>query len=118
HLVKFVETCFRGSVFRIIAQVTTSDQRRQRRPYLGLDDDVDIIVRPARPTPESAPRLSPSGGIASTRHGVTEDLCGVFRQRATLEPLLIAHLDATEVQHSILHGHFHPLTSTRADPLV
>ncbi len=35
-----------------------------------------------------------------------------------LQPLLIAYLDAAEVQHGVLHGHLDVLASAGADSLV
>src|SRR6185436_6076092 len=68
---------------------------------------------------EHPARLATATGIAAARDGVAEfSILAVFpnwilrvlgQVADALEPLLVAELDAGEIQHRFLHGHEHPL---------
>ena len=59
HMVQFVETGFGGGILRIVDQLAAPNQLGQRRPNLGLDDDVDIIIGASGPAFERPPGCPP-----------------------------------------------------------
>jgi len=93
-------------------------------PVRTLDREVDVGVGVGLPAfaLEHPARLATAAGVAAARDGVAEcSILAVFpywilwvlRQVAdALEPLLVAELDAAEIQHRFLHGHEHPLALT------
>src|SRR5205085_3291108 len=95
-----------------------------RPPHRRLRDEVDVgvgIVLPAFALEDPA-RLSAARVIAGARHRLAErhafPVLRVFLQRAMRETLLVAQLDAREVQNAVLHGAEHLLAAAGADALV
>src|SRR5258705_6731019 len=84
-------------------------------PVRTLDREVGVRVGVGLRAFALAPpaRLATAAGVATARDGVAERAVGVLRvllQVAdALEPLLVAELDAAEIQYRFLHGHEHPL---------
>src|SRR5262249_62105222 len=60
--------------------------------------------------------------VAGARHRFSERnafaVLAVFGQRAMRQPLLIAQLDACEVEHAVLHSAEHALPAPGADALI
>src|SRR6185295_11245885 len=60
--------------------------------------------------------------VAGARHGFAEfdafAVLAVFLQRAMREALLVAQLDAREIQHAVLHRAEHFLPAAGADTLI
>src|ERR1700735_5044647 len=79
-------------------------------PDRGLGDEIDVSVGIGLPALafQDAAGLAAAGIIAGARHRVAERNAfaelAVFLQRAMGEALLIAHLDAREVEYAVLHG--------------
>src|SRR6185312_3367856 len=79
-------------------------------PDRGLGDEIDVGVGIGLPALafQDAAGLAAAGIVAGTWHRVAERNAfaelAVFLQRAMGEPLLIAHLDACEIEHAVLHG--------------
>src|ERR1700704_4422218 len=101
-----------------------ADEIADRPPYRRLGDEIDVgvgIGLPALALQDPA-GLTAAGIIARARHRLAERdtfaVLAVLRERPMLEALLIAQLDAGEVEHTILHGTEHTLTATRADALI
>src|SRR6202011_4744990 len=78
-------------------------------PDRRLGDEVDVGIGIGLPALalQNAARLAAAGIVAGARHGVAERnalaVLAVFLERAVGEALLIAQLDAGEVQHAVLH---------------
>src|SRR5882762_9595447 len=91
-------------------------------PDRGLGDEVDVGVGISLPALalQDAAGLTAAGIVAGARHRVAERnplaILAVLRERAMRETLLIAQLDAREVQHAVLHrgGDLLPLARHRA----
>src|ERR1700674_3519024 len=79
-------------------------------PDRRLGDEIDVGVGIGLPALalQDAARLTAAGIVAGARYRVSERnpfaVLAVFRERAVGEALLIAQLDAGEVQHAVLHG--------------
>src|SRR3984957_12726141 len=79
-------------------------------PDRRLGDEVDVGVRIGLPALalENAARLTAAGIVAGARHRIAKRNAfaelAVFLERAMGEALLIAQLDAREVQDAVLHG--------------
>src|ERR1700728_3875603 len=79
-------------------------------PDRGLGDEIDIGIGIGLPALafQDAAGLAAAGIIAGAWHRVAERNAfaelAVFPERAVGEALLIAHLDAREVEHAVLHG--------------
>ncbi len=93
-------------------------------PYRRLGDEVQIrvgIVLPALALEDPA-RLSAAGGVARARHRRAEPavrMLGVFLHDAGAgQPLLVAQLDATQIQHPVLHRGEHLLPAPRTHALI
>src|SRR3977135_1822074 len=78
-----------------------------RLPPLALDDGA---------------RLSATRSVGRARHGIAELSVGILRiflhDASALETLLVAQLDATQVQHTVLHRREHFLPLARGVALV
>src|SRR5665213_2538084 len=79
-------------------------------PDRGLGDEIDVGIGIGLPALafQDAAGLAAAGIVAGARHRLAKRnpfaKLAVFLQRAMGEPLLIAHLDACEVEHAVLHG--------------
>src|SRR5712672_895273 len=79
-------------------------------PDRRLGDEVDVGIGIGLPALalQDAARLTAAGIVAGARYRVAERnpfaVLAVLRKRAMGEALLIAQLDAGEVEHAILHG--------------
>src|SRR5262249_1916436 len=66
--------------------------------------------------------LAATGVVAGTRYRLAERnafaVLAVLGKRPVLEPLLIAQLDAREIEHPVLHGAQHALAAAGADALI
>ena len=62
--------------------------------------------------------LAAAGGVARSRHLVTEVLIRIFTQRTAGEPLLVAKLDPAQIEHRLLHRHLDPLPTAGVRTLV
>ncbi|GCC46453.1 hypothetical protein chiPu_0030492, partial [Chiloscyllium punctatum] len=78
-------------------------------PDRGLGDEVDVGVRVGLPALalQDAAGLAAAGIVPGARHGIAERDAfaelAVFLERAVGEALLVAQLDARQVQHAVLH---------------
>ena len=87
-----------------------ADQIADRPPDRRLGDEIDVSVRIALPALafEDPAGLAAAGIVAGARHRFAErDAFGVLAvlgQRPVREALLIAQLNAGEVEHAVLHG--------------
>ncbi len=115
-LIELRQARLRRRPFRVGDELFASDHLHQRLPPLRLDDHVDVIVGTTgraldRPTRLPAPRR-----VARTWHLLAEGCIRVLRillQRTVRKPLLVAQLDAAQVQHTVLHGTGHALAAPR-----
>src|SRR5215510_7225713 len=101
-----------------------ADQVADRAPYRRLGDEIDVgvgIVLPALAFEDPA-GLAAAGVVAGAWHRLSERdafaVLAVFGQRSMPQPLLIAQLDAREVEHAVLHGAEHALPPPGADALI
>src|SRR4249919_1957623 len=62
--------------------------------------------------------MAPAGGVARTWDSLTKRLRGILGQGTMLEPLVITHLDPDQVEHTVLHRHFHALPTPGLRTLV
>src|SRR5262252_7751969 len=53
--------------------------------------------------------MASTGGIARTRYGLAKGFRGILGQGTMLEPLVVTHLDTYQIEHTVLHSHFHTL---------
>src|SRR5450631_18175 len=80
-------------------------------PDRRLGDEVDVGVRIGLPALalQDAPGLAAARIIAGARHRFAERnpfaILAIFLERTVGEALLVAQLDAREVQHAVLHRH-------------
>src|SRR5262249_44754998 len=101
-----------------------ADQVADLAPHWRLSDEIDVGVRVILPALalEDPARLAAAGIVAGARHRLAERnalaVLAVFGQRTVSEPLLIAQLDAREVEHAVLHGAEHLLPAASADALM
>ena len=93
-------------------------------PHTRLGDEVDVGIRVGLPTLafEDGARLTAPRGIARTRHRHAKLAVGVLRVfvhgAGALQALLVAQLDAAQVEHSVLHGRQHLLAAAGGVALV
>src|SRR5258706_9302683 len=93
-------------------------------PDRRLGDEVDVGVGIGLPALalQDAARLTAAGIVAGARHRVAERnplaILAVLLERAMSETLLIAQLDARQVEHAVLHGGGDLLPLTRHRALV
>ena len=92
-----------------------ADHVANRLPHRRLRDEIDVgvgIFLPALALQDPS-RLAATRVIARARHRIAERntvaKLAVFLEWTVPEPLLIAQLDAAEVQHAVLHGAGHLL---------
>src|SRR3954463_11570518 len=110
-----------GGVILVFDELGMADLLHQRSPDLRLDDDVQPRVlavvghRLSAPGPAGLPA---AGGVARARDEVEELLVGVFLERPVLEALLVAQLDAAEVQDAAAHGDLDALAAPGVRALV
>ena len=93
-------------------------------PHRRLRDEVDVgvgVVLPALALEDPA-GLAAARGIAGARHRVAEFLLGILRvfvhHAGAFQPLLVAQLDAAQVQHRVLHRRQHLLAAAGGVALV
>src|SRR6266571_2817999 len=78
-------------------------------PYRSLGDEIDVGIGIGFPPLafQDAAGLTAAGIVAGARHGLAERNAfaelAVLRERAMGEALLVAQLDAGEVEHAVLH---------------
>src|SRR6516162_2070353 len=93
-------------------------------PHRRLRDEIDVGVGIGLPALafEDAAGLATAGVVGGARHRLAKGnafaMLAVFRQRAVREPLLVAQLDATKIEHAILHRGRDALTLARPGALV
>ena len=101
-----------------------ADDLADRRPHRRLGDEVDVGVGVGLPALalEHRARLAAARGIAGARHRVAELAVGVLRELVqrvrALQPLLVAQLDAAQVEHRVLHRRQHLLAAAAVRALV
>src|SRR5258705_1184530 len=104
-------------VVRIVDPFGTPDRAADRLPRMALNREVDISVRIGFPSLalEHPARLPAAARVAATWHDIGECAVRILRilleVADALETLLVAQLDAAQVQHRVLHrdGHLLPL---------
>src|SRR5262245_57637904 len=101
-----------------------ADEVADLLPHRRLGDEVDVgvgIVLPAFAF-ENPARLAAARIVAGARHGGAERnalaVLAVFLERPVLEALLVAQLDAGEIEHAVLHGGEHALAAAGAVALI
>src|SRR5665213_2741333 len=114
----------RRGVFRIGLPGRFADQIADRAPDRRLCDEVDVgigVFRRAFALKYPA-RLAAARIVAGARRGVAEGnalaVLAVFGERAGLEPLLVAQLDAAQIEHAVLHCHIDFLAAAGAGALI
>src|SRR5215468_5773692 len=114
----------RRGVVGIGLPIRLADEVADRAPYGRLGDEIDVgvgIVLPALAFEDPA-GLAAAGVVAGARHRLSERdafaVLAVFGQRSMRQTLLIAQLDAREVEHAVLHGAEHALPAPGADALI
>src|SRR6185437_3988165 len=101
----------RRGVFRIRLPGRLADDVADRPPYRRLRDEVNVGVGIVLPTLalQDPAGLATAGIVAGARRRVAERNVlaelAVFLERAGFEPLLVAQLDAAEIEHAVLHRH-------------
>src|SRR5260221_10510888 len=101
-----------------------ADEVADRTPYRRLGDEIDVGVGIALPALafEDPAGLAATGVVAGARHRFSERnafaVLAVFGQRSMRQTLLIAQLDAREVENAVLHGAEHALPAAGADALI
>ena len=99
-----------GRVLWIGFPVGFADGVADRGPYGRLRDEVDVGVGVGLPTLalQDAAGLTAARVIARARHRITEGdalaVLAVFGEGTVGEPLLVAQLDARQIEDAILHG--------------
>src|SRR5581483_11561402 len=114
----------RRGIFRISLPGRFSDQIADLPPHRRLGDEIDVGVGIGLPASafKQPSRLTAAGVVAGARHRLTKrhafTVLAVFGQRAVREALLVAQLDAAEIEHAVLHGGEHLLTASGALALI
>src|SRR4029079_5373218 len=109
----------RRGVVRIGLPFRLADQLADRTPYGRLRDEVDVGIGIGLPALalDNPAGLPSAGVVAGTRRRFSEGngltVLAVLGKRAVSESLLVAQLDAREVEHAVLHGGEHLLTAAR-----
>src|SRR3954464_10800541 len=120
-LVQAREARLGGGVVLVLDELGLADLLHQRGPDLRLDDDVEprvLAVVGHRLAAHGPAGLAAAGGVAGARDEVEELLVGVLLERPVLEALLVAQLDAAEVEEAAAHRDLHALAAARVGPLV
>src|SRR4051795_6042378 len=120
-LVQAREARLRGGVVLVLDELGLADLLHQRGPDLRLDDDVQprvLAVVGHRLAAHGPAGLAAAGGVAGARDEVEELLVGVLLERPVLKALLVAQLDAAEVQDAAAHRDLHALAAARVGALV
>src|SRR5436853_3279587 len=114
----------RRRIIRIGLPLRLADQVADRAPNRRLRDEVDVgvgIVLPALALEDPA-RLAAARVVAGARHRLAERHAlaelAVFLQGTMREALLVAQLDARQIEHAILHRAQYLLPAAGADTLV
>src|SRR3954454_22411332 len=110
-----------GGVVLVLDELGLADLLHQRGPDLRLDDDVEprvLAVVRHRLAAHGPAGLAAAGGVAGARDEVEELFVGVLLERPVLEALLVAQLDAAEVEDAAAHRDLHALAAARVGPLV
>src|SRR5262249_14260854 len=114
----------RRGVVRIGLPVRFTDQVADCTPHRRLGDEIDVGVWIALPALalEDPAGLPAAGIVAGPRHRLAERnvfaVLAVFGERSVAETLLVAQLDAGQVEHAVLHRAQHLLAAAGADALV
>src|SRR5436190_1773822 len=114
----------RGGIVGIALPLRLADEIADRAPYRRLGDEIDVGVGIVLPTLafEDPAGLAAAGVVAGARHRRPErdafPVLAVFGERAVRQALLIAQLDAGEVEHAVLHGAEHALPAAGTDALI
>ena len=92
-------------------------------PDRRLGDEIDIGVGIGLPALafQNPAGLAAARGIAAARHRLAElavRVLRIFLERPVLEALLVAQLDAAEIEHAVLHRRGHHLALVGPRPLV
>src|SRR6202040_1610626 len=118
------QACRRRRIGRIGLPFWLSDEITDRPPHRRLGDEIDVgvgIALPALAVEDPAGRTA-AGIVPRARHRLAERnafaVLAVLDQRPVLEPLLVAQLDAGEIEHAVLHRCEHALAAARAVALV
>src|SRR5581483_4022536 len=113
----------RRRVIRIGLPFRLADQVADRAPDRSLGDEIDVGIGIALPSfaLHDPARLTAARIVAGARGRLAERhafaVLAVFGERAVFEPLLIAQLDAGEIEHTVLHRREHLLTAAGARAL-
>ena len=114
----------RRRVLRIGLPFRLADEIADRSPHRRLGNEIDVgvgIVLPALALEDPA-GLAAAEIVARARHRLAERnalaVLAVLDQRPVLEPLLVAQLDAREIEHAVLHRREHALAAAGAVALV
>src|SRR5262249_52879545 len=97
-----------------------ADHIANRLPDRSLGNKINVGVGVGLPTfaPDDPARLSAAGVVAGARHGIAEwnslPILAVFGERTFLDALLVTQLDATEIEHAVLHRREHLLAAAGA----
>src|SRR3954454_3250869 len=108
-------------VVGVLDQLGVPDLVHQGLPDLRLDDDVEprvLAVVGHRLAAHGPPGLAAAGRVAGARDEVEELLVRVLLERPVLEALLVAQLDAAEVEDAAAHRDLDALAAARVGPLV
>src|SRR4051794_24384037 len=120
-LVQAREARLGGGVILVLDELGMADLLHQRSPDLRLDDDVQprvLAVVGHRLAAHGPAGLPAAGGVAGARDEVEELLVRVLLERPVLKALLVAQLDAAEVEDAAAHRDLHALAAARVGPLV
>src|SRR6185312_11399272 len=124
YLVELRQPRLRRGVFRIGLPGRLADHIADRLPNRGLSNEINVGVRVVLPAfaLENAARLATAGVVARARCRAAERNAfaelAVFGERAGLQTLLVAQLDAAEIQHAVLHRGGDPLAAPSARALI
>ena len=123
-LADLVEPLRRRRVAGFFLPFRLADEIADRRPDRRLGDEVDIGVRIGFPALafEDPAGLAAARVVAGARHRLAEGNVltelRILVEGPVLQALLVAQLDAAEVQHTVLHGGKHLLAAPRLFTLV
>src|SRR5215471_1619459 len=122
-LIEMRQPRVRRGVVRMGDPFLLADDLTDLGPHRRLRDEIDIgvgITLPALAFEDPA-RLAAARGVAGAGHRVAElavRVLRVFLERTMGEPLLVAQLDASEVEHAVLHGDVDALAAAGAVALI
>src|SRR4051812_16688709 len=114
----------RRRVFRIGLPGRLADYIADRAPHRSLGDEVDVGVGIALPplALDDPAGLAAAGIVAGARRRIAEwnalAVLAVLGERPVSEALLVAELDAREIENAVLHGAEHALAPAGAVALI